>query len=143
MGSINYGSSEYIFIGVNLSNPMYEDFNEVETLYDVLSLELNKQSFSYFDVTLKPGYYEGFYLNIKSNFPAYFYNYQEKQDAQKEVTQLKKFLNLCVDNGLVQYFPSWCTGYATMKDTRKAIDLAVEKMRDDIRASGTLRGCAV
>ena len=67
MGAINYGTSDYISIGLNVSR----DFDEweLENLYNEFSEMLENRRFWYFHITLKPGYYEGFYIDIENNFP--------------------------------------------------------------------------
>lgn len=99
---------------------------------------IDEYGFCYFHVAIKPGYYEGFTIEIENNFPVAFDWYQEKQDAQKEITQLKKcLLELCKEAGLVEVFPGWCTGYSTEAETRDAIKKAVQKMINDVRKTPT------
>ena len=137
MGAINYGTSDYISMGLNVSGDL--DEYEQEDFYNEISRILDKYSFYYFHVVLKSGYYEGFYIDIEYNFPLYFDDCTEKRDAQKEVTQIRRFLLECAAAGLVQYFPGWCTGYSTEKETRAAINAAIKEMRREVQETPTYR----
>lgn len=102
MGAVNYSTSEYITMGYNC-NTEYErdDFwpneeeqreFEISFLYDEVEAELRKYSFYFYHVVLKPGYYEGFTVDIESNFPIAFDHWTDRKEANKEITQLKKLL---------------------------------------------------
>ena len=101
MGTINYKTSDYITIGYNLNYVDYEDefYNDIiNDYYDQVKYTLEKQRFYYFNVELVPGYYEGFSIDIEFNYKYCFDNWQDKRDAQKEITQLKKFLLECIND---------------------------------------------
>ena len=131
MGAVNYGTSDYINIGLNVGAVL--DEWEVEQIRDEVQGILNKYGFYYFHVAIKPGYYEGFYIDIENNFPVCFDWYEEKRDAQKELTQLKRALFECVGAGLVQYSPGWCTGYYTPAETVQNIKAAIKSARDEVK----------
>lgn len=161
MGAVNYFTSDYITMGVPLlsaydleNDPdfMEEARKEVKeysgTVEEVISnyisgsyadnldnvkIILSRFSFWYYHVTIKPGYYEGFTLDIESNFPVAFDSWEDRREAQKEITQLKRFLLECAGVGLVQCFPGWCTGYEDYKGTCKAIEAAVKAMREEVK----------
>lgn len=133
MGAVNYGSGEYINIGVDLREELDNDFQE--TLREAIENKLDDCFLQWFDVSIQPGYYDGFYIDISSKFD--FITYLDKLEAQKEVTRLKQFLFWCIGMGLVQYFPGWCTGYSTDKESKQAILEAVRKMRKDINVAQT------
>ena len=137
MGAINYGTSDYISMGLNVSG----DFDEweQEQARDEIAAILDKYSFYYFHIALKSGYYEGFYIDIEFNYPIYFDDCTEKRDAQKEVTQIRRFLLECAAAGLVQYSPGWCTGYSTEKETRAAINAAAKEMRQEVQETPTAK----
>ena len=137
MGAINYGTSDYISIGLNVSG----DFDEwaQEQARDDIAAIMGEYSFYYFHIVLKSGYYEGFYIDIENNFPVYFDDCTEKRDAQKEITEIKRFLLDCTAAGLVQYFPGWCTGYSTAKETRAALNAAIKEMRQEVQTTPTYR----
>lgn len=143
MGAINYGKSDYISIGLNVSELEYDEsgFHPYDTLMkEFVESRLDELNNYYFHIVIKPGYYEGFYIDIENNFPVFVNDYEEKRDAQKEVTEIKNFLKDCVVfGGLVQYFPGWCTGYSTKEETLKAIKTAVNDMRDEINATPTYK----
>ena len=136
MGAVNYGTGDYITLGLNIDR--VEDESEQNFMRGYVDAIIEKYGFCYFHVAAKSGYYEGFTIEIENNFPVAFDWYQEKQDAQKEITQLKKcLLELCKEAGLVEVFPGWCTGYSTEAETRDAIKKAVQEMRDDVRKTPT------
>lgn len=141
MGAVNYGTGNYITIGLNLNR-----VDDTEYYYNIASAVIDEYSFYYFNVAIKPSYYDGFTVQIENNFPVAFDWYQEKRNAQKEITQLKKcLLELCKKAGLVQVFPGWCTGYSTEAETRQAIKKAAQEMRSDVQSVPTWaqynRGC--
>ena len=143
MGAINYFTSEYITIGYDLNNIDYEDefYHEIITdYYDQVKSRLEQEYFYYFHVTIKPGYYEGFTIDIENNFPCFFDDYIEKQEAQKEVTQIKKFLLECInDFECCAVFPGWCTGYADYKKSLEELNAAVYEMRQTIKSTPTYK----
>lgn len=165
MGAINYFTSDYITMGVkpydasdleNDNNFMEELQNEVneyggtieealnnyisacyESDYENIECELNKHNFQYYHITIKPGYYEGFTLDIENNFPIAFDGWEDKREAQKEITEIKQFLIACAGMGLVKCSPGWCTGYSDYNSTIKAIGEAIKEMREESRAIPT------
>lgn len=157
MGTINYNTSDYITLGLKpYSNYDLENDTELikeleeygesvedyiqrcyEDDYYNIEHELKKHSFYYFHIAIQPGYYEGFTLDIENNFSLCFDNYEEKQEAQKEITEIKKFLIACAGMGLVQCFPGWCTGYSDYKETLKAINEAIKDMRSEVKGIPT------
>lgn len=165
MGAINYFTSDYITIGLkpydtidleNDSEFMEELQNEIneyggtlenalndyisicyESDYSNIEYALKKYSFYYYHVTIEPGYYEGFTIKIENNFPIAFDNYEDKKEANKEITQLKLFLIECARLGLVECFPGWCTGYSDYKNTIKAINIAAQAMREEVKTIPT------
>lgn len=149
MGAINYKTSEYITLAYNtnreyIPDDFWEDEEEqrqfeINFLYEQVKKIRSNYHFLYFHVEIDPGYYEGFSIQIERNFSLCFGCYEDKKEAQKEVTQLKKMLLECIEEGLVQCFPGWCTGYSTPEETRAAIPDIVKQMRDDIRTTPTER----
>ena len=147
MGAINYGTSEYITIGLKPYN--YDDYREEENGeidYDQMNFDyecdkenvenvLDRYSFNFFNVYVEYGYYEGFYLNIKTNFD--FYNWEDKADALKEATQLKNMLIECCDVGLCEVWPGWCTSYKSYSESIKNIKDAIWQIKQDIKSTET------
>ena len=146
MGTINYGSNNYINIGMNLNqfdniynynDRQYEYESEYDFLWEEIQNILNKYNFEYFTVKLEPGYYEGFYIDI--DFDYLWIDYYEKPLILKELTQLKQFLLQCCDFGMVQYFPGWGTSYANEQNTIKAIKQCIRNTKEDIKKYPTYR----
>ena len=140
MGAINYYTSDFITIGYNCNYIDYDDafYNDiVQDYYDQASARLDQNSFYCFNVTVEPGYYEGFSINIKLDF-LYFDNWEEKAAAQKEITQIKQFLLECVnDFECCAVYPGWCTGYADYKTTLEELNAAIFSMREAVRRTPT------
>lgn len=147
MGTINYGTSDYITIGYNLNwdDSEFETWEEmenekqldIEDMYTNIRAILNKYDFTFYHVTIEPGYYEGFYIDIENNFPYCYDSREDKRAAQKEVTELKAFLIECVNTGLVQVWPGWCTSYKTHNESIEAIKTAIKEMRAEIKSIPT------
>lgn len=97
MGAVNYFTSDYITMGLRpydsleLENDL-EFMEEMQTQvneyggtienaiteyiedcyncdYENIKTELEKHNFYYYHIAIKPGYYEGFTLDIENNFP--------------------------------------------------------------------------
>ena len=141
MGTINYKTSDYITIGYNLNYVDYDDefYNDViNDYYDQVKYSLEKQRFYYFNVELVPGYYEGFSIDIEFNFKWCFDNWQDKRDAQKEITQIKKFLLECInDYECCDVWPGWCTKYCDRDESIHDLNIAIKRMREDVRYTPT------
>lgn len=129
MGAINYGTSTYLCsLGYNLNNDV-ADLEEAQDdqlrTADEVQDYLNELSLSHYDIELKPGYYNGFYLEINGNY------YADDEDKQERVKELHKIgralIHLANYFGLVSYAPSWCTGYATKDSTIRIIKNSVKK----------------
>ena len=141
MGTINYKTGDYITIGYNTNIIDYEEefYHEfINDEYDQIKYLLDKEYFYYFHVTLDPGYYEGFTIDIENNFPYCFNDYKEKLEALKEATQIKNFLLYIVDNFNVNVvYPGWCTGYGDYKKTISEINAAIKTMKNEIKTTPT------
>ena len=164
MGSINYGTSEYITMGIKPESAYdYEKdpctMEEMQELAEEwgMSVEdaimqniednaecdrmnteaiLNKYDFHYFNITIESGYYEGFYIDIEYN-GYIFDHYTERKDALKEVREIESMLKELAGCGIVSVYPGWCTGYADYKQTLKDIREAAKGMRADIKKTPT------
>lgn len=141
MGTINYKTSDYITIGYDCNNidydePYYNDF--INDCYEQVKIVLDKERFYYFHVALEPGYYEGFSIDIEFNFSWCFDSWEDKRAAQKEITQIKRFLTQCInDFDCVAVFPGWCTGYANYNDSLTELNNAIKEMRQTVRQTPT------
>lgn len=165
MGTINYCTSDYITLGVrpydceDFKNDTYlmeeirqeceeyggtvedaiEDYISscYEADYSNVEWELNKHKFYYYRITIEPGYYEGFTLNIENNYPVALDHWEDRREANKEITEIKQFLIDCAGFGLVECWPGWCVGYNDYKGTIKAIKNAIKEMREELRTIPT------
>ena len=165
MGSINYFTSDYITLGLRpydrddyendpefmeeLQREVDEYGGTVETAldsyineyyscdYDNIKTELEKHYFYYYHITIKPGYYEGFTLDIENNFPVALDSWRDRRDASKEITEIKQFLIDCAGLGLVACYPGWCTRYSDYNGTIQAIKAAIKAMRDELKTIPT------
>lgn len=165
MGAVNYFTSDYITLGLrpydryDLKND--RDFMEElqaavdecgETLesaldsyindcyecdYENIKCELEKHCFHYYHITIKPGYYEGFTLDIENNYPVALDSWEDRRGANKEITEIKQFLIDCAGLGLVKCSPGWCTGYSDYNGTIQAIKEAVKEMRNELKTVPT------
>ena len=150
MGTINYKTSDYITIGLKPydSDDFIDengdiDYDEMsscyEADYDNIKYLLDKYNFYYYHITIEPGYYEGFSIDIENNFGLCHYDYESKREAQKEITQIKQFLIDCVNTGLRKVSPGWCTAYYNHDESIKAISEAIKEMREEVRTTPTDR----
>lgn len=146
MGAINYYTSDYITIGVNPDDFREYDENDdviyyddyITYLYDDIENALKNERFYYFNVTLKPGYYEGFSINIEFNFSYFLDSYQDRRDALKEITCIKQFLLYCInDLGLCAISSGWCTAYYDYKTTLEKLNNAIKEMRATVNSAPT------
>ena len=133
MGTINYKTSDFVTLGYYTNNIDYEEefySDDIQLEFDEIKKLLEKECFNYFHITLEPGYYEGFSIDIEYNFSYCLDNYFEKLEALKEITRIKKFLFYIVDNfNVCACFPGWVTGWADYKKTISEISAAIEEMR--------------
>lgn len=139
MGAVNYRTSDYI----TLAAPDYSDL-EPEEAQDSQECDrenaeyiLKRYGFYYFHVSIIPGYYDGFSIDIENNFPVAFDFWQEKREAQKEITRIRSCLEELAGVGLVKCSPGWCTSYGDYKSTLAAIREAVSIMREEVKATPT------
>ena len=101
---------------------------------------LDKYTFNWFTVKIESGYYEGFSIDIEyEEDGGCFSDYEEKQEAQKEVTRVKECLLELAGIGLKACYPFWCTRYEDYKGTLAAINEAVKEMRADVKNTHTNR----
>lgn len=141
MGTINYKTSDFITLGYNCDNIDYDDtyYHEIiQDYFDRAATARTRYDFYYFHVSIEPGYYEGFSIDIEHNFNYCYDNYCEKRAALKEITQIRKFLYECAsDFECVAVFPGWCTGYSDYETTLQEIDEAIKEMRQAVKNTPT------
>lgn len=145
MGTINYGTSEYITIGyLDYSQQDFDEeytendyyFQEEDDLFIVQEV-LKKYSFCCFHVVIKDGYYDGFYIDIENNYGSYFDDYHQKQEALREATRLKKFLLEALEYSCCVVYPGWCTAYLKHNDSVKKINEAIKYVKEEIKETPT------
>lgn len=149
MGTVNYSTSQYVTVGYDCRTEYARDDFwtdeqeqrnfEIEFLQEQTEKLLGRYDFSVFGVKICQGYYEGFSVDLDPDIPAYFDSWQDKRDAQKEVTAVKRFLLDCIDLGLVVVRPGWCTGYLSPEESRETVAAAVKRMRYDVQNTPTRR----
>ena len=141
MGTINYKTSDFITLGYNCDFIDYDDkfYNEIiQDYFDQIENKLKQQHFYYFHITIEPGYYEGYSINIENNFPVCLDGWEDRKQAQKEITRIKAFLIECVnDFELYAVFPGWCTTYLNYNETLKKLTEAVLEMRETVKETPT------
>lgn len=165
MGTVNYATSDFITLGLKPYSAydlerdadfMEEVREHVEeyggTLDDVIyqwiedcyaddraNVEaiLERYAFVYFHVSIEPGYYEGFTLDIESNYGICYDTWKDKRAAQRELTRLQACLLECAGVGLVECWPGWCTAYAGYTETCEGIRKAIKRMREYVRSTPT------
>lgn len=132
MGAINYGTSTHLCnLGYNPKNDV-EDYEEAaqDQLWTAEEVQnyLNNISLYYYDIKLKPGYYDGFYLDVEAA-EWYVSDYEDKEERIKELHLIGRVLiDLANKFGLAYYAPGWGTRYAKdIHTTIKAIKQAVKK----------------
>ena len=130
MGTVNYYTSDYITLGVN---PDYVDEIDCCILAEEIENIFGDTLLDNYKVSVKPGYYEGFSVYIENYLPEYFYCWEEKKEAYQEITTLAKWLLECIDCGLVQCWPGWCTAYASKEYSYKGLLSAIKEMKKDLR----------
>ena len=165
MGALNYGTSDYVTVGLKpYDRSDFEDdpgfMQEMEeeaatyggTIekaidqyisdcygadYFNISTLLESTNFHYFTITLESGYYEGFYLSIENKYPDCYDSWQDKREALKEATQIKRFLLECLGYGMCVVYPGWVTSYLSMEDSVKEIGSAIRAMKQEIKSTPT------
>ena len=139
MGAINYFASDYITLGVNCNDIetdddyyfLQEDFEQIESI-------LKGENFCYFNIRLRPGYYEGFSIDIEFNFGYCLDSYRDKIDALKEITRIKAFLLKCInDFELCAVSPGWCTAYYDRAASLDKLNNAIKEMRATVQNTPT------
>jgi glutamate-1-semialdehyde aminotransferase len=151
MGAINYKNSDWVTVGVKMDdfynnaeeleeNDIYYDKDyEIENLFEEIQEILSKYDFYYMHVELVSGYYDGFYIDIENNFEVCYEDTYEKAAALKEVTQLKKFLLECIDNGLLVCFSSWVTTWLSVEESKAKIKESIKLLKEYIKDTPTYK----
>lgn len=136
MGAINYGTSDYITIGFNLS--LFTDSDEATAAsvdyYAHVAETIDNLTNEYFSVDICEGYYEGFYITITPDL--YIPDHEARQDAIAAAYHVCSLLKYAVrECCCCKVSPGWCTGYATETESIEAINIAYADMLMDISDS--------
>lgn len=148
MSTINYYTSDYITLGVNPDDfrgdfddenndsIYYDDY--ISDVYDDINSILKNENLYYFHIVLKPGYYEGFSIDIKYNFEYCLESWQDRRAAHREITRIKQFLMYCIKNfGLCAVSPGWCITYYDYNESLQRLKKAIKEMRDTVQNTPT------
>lgn len=145
MGAINFGTltSKSRLALVSTVEADEEDENIYENIYEwdyeEIKTEIEKNNFYYFNLFIDYGYYDGFYLRLAEDNTKWIYNNsQEKAEAIKELTQIKKILTNFVKDGFLRgCYPGWCTTYTTQSQTIKELKAIIKELKEEIKTSYT------
>ena len=154
MGTVNYKTSDIITLGLKPYEPrdfeLDPDFMEDArerceengcSLFDWIEGTINeyteddrqtaadiisKYRFEFFQVSIEPGYYEGFSVYISNDLPGEYWDADERQQALTDAANLGNMLKELVNTAcLVEVWPGWLTTYhdtdRTLQDIRKTI----------------------
>ena len=157
MGTINYMTSDFLTIGLNLNDfdfddikrDMIENYDDLpdpsdsevyDYIYDMegdmlfeVEHKLRDYDFSVFDVEICPGYYEGFSINIKLDC-LYLWDEEEREKAFKEAANIRDLWLWSVYNAdCCEVWPGWVTSYKSYEETLKSIDEAYNEMIEEVK----------
>ena len=154
MGTVNYKTSDIITLGLRPYEPrdfeLDPDFMEDArerceengcSLFDWIEGTINeyteydrqtaadiisRYSFEFFQVSIEPGYYEGFSVNISDDLPGEYWDAEDRKQALTDAANLGDMLKELVNDAcLVECWPGWCTTYQdpahSLTDVRKAV----------------------
>lgn len=136
MGAVNYGTSDYITIGFNLS--LFTDSDEATAAsvdyYAHVAAAIDNLTNEYFSVDICEGYYEGFYITITPDL--YIPDHEARQDAIAAAYHVCSLLKYAIrECCCCKVSPGWCTGYATETESIEAINIVYADMLMDISDS--------
>ena len=143
MGTINYFTSEYVTLGVCPFESVFAMINgecekdtrdltpeEFEDIQERVQAVIDQYDFNNTHINIKPGYYEGFSLEILP-YEEDYYNLEERNEVIAELKTVEECLLKCLETGLCVCTPGWCTGYYNKTDSIKAVKKAVAQMKED------------
>ena len=156
MGTISYGTNKYITMGLKpfdfedtkkaleecisddisfADDDVYEQMNvETEESRNNVEEILKDVSLDYFRLSIEPGYYEGFYIKIESDFEGNLDDENDKTKAREETQTLKDTLKaiLEADSFVCVASPGWCMAYYDKEESLRRIDEAMDEILGDI-----------
>jgi hypothetical protein len=150
MGTINYRASDIVTLGYNVPSELdyskeeieeifeygYEDIqdyinDDTEDVYSVCKEIVDRYNFYWFKVELKSGYYDGFYLDLNTDYMIKYLEQDDKDEIKEEIKDLKKmlyellsYMNVCS--------PWWCTTWYNFEEGTKKIDEAIKKLNNEL-----------
>lgn len=154
MGTVNYKTSDIITLGLRPYEPsdfeLDPDFMEVancqseeygDDIDSIISQAIadyteddraqaeriiSRYSFDFFTVTVEPGYYEGFSIDIANDLPGEYWDADERRQALDDAANLGDLLQeLVKDACLVEVWPGWCTTYQDPAHSLTAVKKAI------------------
>ena len=164
MGAVNYKTSDIITIGYRPVDAWDIEHDECfmeearkqseeygDDIDDIIRSEIeqyeeddrisaqdiiDKYSFDFFTVSIEPGYYEGFSINITNDLPDEFYPQDgERTRAMQDAENLYNLLHeLITDVCLCEVWPGWVTTYQdqehSLTNLRKARRELIAEIND-------------
>ena len=163
MGTVNYKTSDIITLGLRpyeardfeLDPDFMEDARERCdengcSLFDWIEGTINeyteddrqtakhiisRYSFEFFHVSIEPGYYEGFSVNISDDLPGEYWDAEEREQALTDAANLGDMLKELVNDAcLVECCPGWCTTYQdpahSLMNVKKAMRELIAEIND-------------
>jgi len=107
------------------------EFVQAET-YNNIKSDIESLNLEYYKIDCVSGYYEGFQLLIDFNF-SWFETYQDRKQAQKELTRIKKFLIDVINNYcLYVCYPGWVDGWENEKESILKVNKAIKEERKEL-----------
>lgn len=144
MGTINYGTSHFITVGLNtwdfedgiddegfvVEGSRYDLMDDIRTGIENLLEDSGIKDDSAYNVKIESGYYEGFYINITDEY-LYFDDETDREEAREQITAIFDFLYKAVDEGLCVVYPGWVTKCLNYEDSKKALEEAFNQALAD------------
>lgn len=139
MGAINYGKNkEFVTLGYD-TRLIEEDDDAIfcQDEYEQVKMVIDDFKSDNIKVKVEGGYYEGFWISISLDVN-FFWNYNDKLQTLKDVTQLKKkLLALLDDFHLLAVDSWWVSTWYTKEETIKKIHESVANLRKVIKQTPT------
>lgn len=145
MGAINFGSLTNKSRLAIVNEPRTEEEKEQQEFFNYEMLEtaeaLDKYNLYYFEIIIKMGYYDGFYLELNEKNTKWVYNNtKEKNEVIKELTLIKKCLiEIVKSEHCWGCYPSWIYNRLDTADTIKQIKAIIKELKNEVKASYTER----
>lgn len=145
MGAINFGTLTNKNRLAIVNEPLTAEEEEQQEFFnyplDETQETINKYNLYYFELIIKYGYYNGFYLELNDNNTKWIYqDTKEKAEAIKELTQIKKILLELVKNGCCWgCYPSQIYNKLDTAETIKQIKAIIKELKAEVKASYTER----